>query len=220
MYKKKKVKSILLFFTSMFLTVFIFGGGLLLLICDSIEPDEAVDISPKESDSIRLLFCETDNNLSYEINLDFYKKRLTVKRLEFDNAIYHRKGLSGTLANARSITGDFSSVICVTETQAAALVDYSGGYPCDVGEHISSLCGDIGTGYRTLAGINVISIFKNEKNNRELALEIVETVALNWCKILSEPRNYFKLLDLTTNNLSYTNYLPVSKIFAEISGYN
>lgn len=219
MHKKKKVIGVLMFFTSMFLTIVIFGGGVLMLFCDSIEAGEEVNIAPKNADNVRILFCETDNNLSYEINLDFYKNRLTVKRLEFDNAIYHRKGLSGTLASAENITGKFSGAICVTETQAAALVDYSGGYPCDVGEHISSLCGDIGTGYRTLAGINVINVFKNEKNNRELALEIVETVALNWCKILSEPRNYFKLLDLTTNNLSYTNYLPVSENFAEIGTY-
>lgn len=214
MYKKKKSHSILLFFTSMFLTVFIFGGGVLLLFCDSIEPDEA-NVPPTEPSSARILFCETDNNLSYEINLDFYKSRLTVKRLEFDSSIYHQKGLSGALRQAESINGKFTGAIFVTETQAASLVDYSGGYPCDVGEHISTLCGDIGTGFRTLGGINVISIFKSEKSNRELCLEIVETIALNWCKILEEPRNYFKLLDLTTNNLSYTNYLPVSENFTE-----
>ena len=217
MYKKKKSHSILLFFTSMFLTIFIFGGGVLLLFCDSIEP-EAVNIAPTENQNIRLLFCETDNNLSYEINLDFDKNILNVKRLEFDNSIYHQKGLSGAQKRAESITGNFSGAIFVTETQAASLVDYSGGYPCDVGEHVSSLCGDIGLGYRTLAGINVISIFKSEKNNRELCLEIVEAVTLNWCKILDEPRNYFKLLDLTTNNLSYTNYLPISQNFTAFSG--
>ena len=217
MHKKKKANSILLFFTSMFLTIFIFGGGVLLLFCDSIEPGEEVDITPKETETVRLLFCETDNNLSYEINLDFYKNRLSVKRLEFDNSIYHQKGLSGTLKEAEKISGSFTGAIFTTETQTAALVDYSGGYPCDVGEHISTLCGDIGTGYRTLVGINVIRILKSEKNNRELCLEIVETIAINWCKILDEPRNYFKLLDLTTNNLSYTNYLPISEKFASVS---
>lgn len=214
MYKKEKSHGILLFFTSMFLTIFIFGGGILLLFCDSIEPD-AANVAPEESNIARILFCETDNNLSYEINLDFYRNRLTVKRLEFDNSIYQQKGLSGALRQAEAINGKFTGAVFATETQAASLVDYSGGYPCEVGEHISTLCGDIGTGFRTLAGINVISIFKSEKNNRELCLEIVETITLNWCKILEEPRNYFKLLDLTTNNLSYTNYLPVSESFAE-----
>ena len=216
MSKFRKGKSIFLFFTSMLLTVFILGSGLLFAFTDSMPYDEEVNIFPKQNSPTRLLFCEIDNNLSYEINIDFELSLLTVKRLEFDNSVYESRGLSGTLAAARAITGGFSGILIATETQAAALIDYVGGYPCLVGEHISSLCGDIGTGYKTLTGVAVSKIFKNEQNNRELCLDIAKTTTENWCKILSEPRNYFKLLSLTTNNLSYTNYLPIADKFSSL----
>ncbi len=216
MSKFRKGKSFFLFFTSMLLTVFILGSGLLFAFTDSVSYSEEANILPQQSANMRLLFCETDNNLSYEINIDFDLELLTVKRLEFDNSVYQSKGLSGTLAAARGLTGGFFGILIATETQAAALVDYVGGYPCLVGKHISTICGDIGTGYQTLAGVAVTKIFKNEKNNRELCLNIAKTTTENWCKILGEPRNFFKLLSLTTNNLSYTDYLPLADKFSTL----
>lgn len=213
MSKFRKGKNILLFFTSMLLTVFILGSGLLFVFTDSVPSDQKANIIPQQSNNMRLLFCETDNNLSYEINIDFDLSLLTIKRLEFDNSVYHSKGLSGTLATAEALTGGFFGILIATETQTAGLIDYVGGYSCLVGEHISSLCGDIGTGYQTLTGVAITKIFKNEQNNRELCLNIAKTTTENWCKILGEPRNFFKLLSLTTNNLSYTDYLPIADKF-------
>lgn len=215
MAKKKKNRSVLQFFTSLLLTVLILGGGSFLVATDKI-PVEAGTLQSKSNIS-RLLFLETDNNLTYEIVFDFDLKKLTVKRLQFDNSIYHSVGLSGTVAKATAEHGNFTSSMAVSETQAAAIIDYVGGYPCNVGEHISSLCKGISLGYQSVSGISVIEIFKSEQSNVALCLDIIETTTLSWCEILGEPRHFFKLLNISNSDLSYTDYLPLADKFSTIS---
>ena len=84
---------------------------------------------------------------------------------------------------------------------------------CDVDKRISTICGGITLGYGNIAGVAAIRIYAEEKENELLCLNLTEEIVNKWCLILSEKRSFFRLLDISTNNLSYVDYLPLLEYF-------
>lgn len=217
--KKWGARGVALFFTALFLTMFFGAGGVLLWhsewfgvapLVPAAEPARLTE--PK----YEVLFCETDHNVSYVLTLDFETKSHRVRRLYFDNSIYKKSGLSGMNKEAQKLGTNFHAALAVTETQLAALIDYSGGVHCTVDETLSKILDGVSVGEQELCGVAAIKLFSSERQYEPLCLQLVEEVFLKWCGILDNRRCFFKLLELSDNDLSYAGYLPLQGEFKAI----
>lgn len=209
---KRAIKNALTFSLSLILTVGIIGGVIIYLLPTS---DKSTAVTTKETGlarDVKILLCEVENDINYGLTISFEKKQVKVKRLYFKNTPNTSGGIPAIIKSARESFGECEKALIITTTQLAALIDYVGGVPIDVDSSLGSICG-IDSGYQQVAGVAAIKIFEVEKHNTALCLNIIEDLCLSWCKILSNKRDFFKLLDLTNNNISYTDYLPLQNNF-------
>ncbi len=211
------IRDMVLFFISLFLSVALLSFGFFyLLLGENRSESELAGAEPEtETQSKTILFCDIDNNVSYEFELDVEQELYDVKRLYIDNSIYDSQGLSGLKAFAESeYKQQFNFIIAVTETQHAAIMDYVGGVARDIDERLSVICGGISTGYHNLSGIAAMNIYEKESENAELCLSITEEIFIKWCKGISDEAVFFKFLNLSDNNISYTDYVKLrDKLF-------
>lgn len=208
---KTKNTFVVLFVLSLILTFI--AAGLLFLF--TYRPDDiaaGTPVADTEND-VTILFCDTDNNNCYTFCLDFNKGEVRTKKLYMDTDFYAYGGKSELLARAKELNGKISRVIAVTETQLCALIDYLGGYPVFVTEHLAKVCGGISEGKQRIVGISAVNIYRYENNNRETALKLSEWLAYGWCGALSDKYAFFKLLKLCDTDISYTDYYPFATFF-------
>ncbi len=209
-----QIRDIAAFSVSMFATI-----GLLsyvLLYYFGIRPVREVNdyatktVLPK----LHLLFVVPEFELSYGLDIDFEKQTTTVQRLYVDTNAYSRGGLSEMVARAEdTLSTEFTGAIAVSDTQLAAIIDYVGGVGCNVDKRISSICGGASIGWSNLHGVAAIRLFEAERENEALCLTFAEELLEKWCKTLHNKRSFFRLLDLSDHNLSYTDYLPLVEHF-------
>ena len=214
---KHAIKSALTFSLSLILTVGVIGGVIIYFFPTSDKSTTVTTSTPEKARDIKILLTEVENDINYGITVSFTNKSVKVTRLYFKNSPYKSGGIPAILKTARESFGECEKAICVTNTQLAALIDYVGGVLVDVDTHLSSICG-IDTGYQSVAGVAATKIFEVEKHNTALCLKMVENLCSSWCKLLNNKRDFFKLLELSNNNISYTDYLPIQsnfKIFLE-----
>jgi len=211
------LKDIILFFTSMFLTIILLSlAAVYFFSYDTLEAGEAANEGIVTDSKKTVLFCDIDNNVSYEFTLDFAYDTYRVKRLYFDNSVYNVSGFSGMKMGASEFSdGDYNFAIAVTETQHAALIDYVGGVAMDIDEKLSSVCGGISTGYHDISGITAIKIYQKESENEEVCLAITEEVFVKWCGMMGDENSFYKLLRLCENDFSYTDFIELSKKVVE-----
>lgn len=208
---KEKNYSVILFVLSLFLTLIIAFFVFLL----TYKPNNTAvgTDAPYAYAPATVLFCDTDNNNAYILCLNFNNGEITVERLYIDVSVYRYGGKSELLKNAQKLKPDVTRVIAVTETQLCALIDYFGGYPTYVSEHLSQVCGGISKGQQNIVGVSAINIFKKEKHNRLMALNIVEWLSNKWCCGMREKYVFFKLLNLSDTDISYTDYYKRADMF-------
>lgn len=214
------LRGMALFFAALFGTVLVGSGGVLLWHSEwfGVEPLlPAVNPPQLTKPKYEVLFCEIDHNASYVLTLDFETGSHRVRKLYFNNDIYKKTGLSGMKNEAQKLGTDFHATLAVTETQLAALIDYVGGVHCTVNETLSEKLDDISTGEQVLCGISAIKLFAAEKQNEPLCLQLIEEMFLKWCAVLDNRRCFFKLLELSVNDLSYADYLPLEGEFKQFS---
>lgn len=203
---KSKSTFLLLFLLSFFSTLIIaFVVFLLTFKADNTAVGANI---PDVTTTKTVLLCDIDNNNSYTVTVDFKNAKAEVSRLYIDNSVYSYSGKSGLLKEARKKCPEIGHILALSETQFCAAVDYLGGYPVYVTPHISELCGGISQGNQKIVGVSLINIFKQEKNNRELALNAATWLCNGWCKRLSDKRTFFRLIDLSDCDISYTDYYP------------
>lgn len=222
MKKERKVltvREIVLFFCSLFLTVISLSVGAVYLGADRVGVDSSPEAGNLPADSeplITVLFCDIDNNVSYELTLDFETGERKTERLYFDNSVYYSSGFSGMKARAEENGKTYTYAAAVTETQFAALMDYVGGVSRDIDERLSVICGGISQGYHNLAGIAAIRLYEKESENEELCLGIVEEIFSKWCDRLYDEQAFFKLLGLCENDFNYPDYIKLQDNFKKL----
>jgi len=215
--KRWCIRDVVLFFASFTTTLVLFGGGMLYFFSGlfGIEPVKntgdsvAKELLPRRQYLVYL----TDAKVCYEAYLDFHRAEAGVRRLYIDPSHYEKGGLSSLNKEAERLGNKYDGTLAFTETQLAAVIDYVGGVSCDVDKRISTICGGITVGYGNIAGIAAIRLFAEEGENELLCLTMAKELLGKWSLILSEKRSFFRLLDLSDNNLSYAQYLPVSQHF-------
>lgn len=209
---KRAIKNAFMFSLSLILTVIILGGAAIYFYPsnNATTPASTERTAPKKD--IKILLCDIEDNINWGITISFEEKKVSVLRLYFKENPYKTGGIPDMLKSARESFGECKKALCVTQTQLAAIIDYVGGVSIDVDSNISSICG-IDAGYQVITGVCAIKILAYEKHNTALFLNIIEDVAGEWCKIINNKRNFFKLLNLTNNNISYTDYLPIQNDF-------
>ena len=216
--KKWSFRDILLFFASFLTTVVVLGGGMLYFFSGlfGIEPIKNVgDSVAKELLPRRqYLICLTDTDVCYEVYIDFHREEAGVRRLYIDVSHFGSGGLSKLTKEAEKTGSKYDGALAFTETQLAAAIDYVGGVALNVDKRISAICGGITLGYGSVSGIAAIKIFEDEKENELLCLTLTEEILNKWCLILQDKRSFFRLLDISVNNLSYANYLPIQEYFS------
>lgn len=207
----------LVFLLSLFSTVAIFGGGMLYFFSGlfGIEPIKNTnETTPRDTlPRVGYLLCVPDYELCYELYIDFHRVEASVSRLYIDASHFEKGGLSGILQEAKSLGFQYDGALAVTDTQLAAIIDYVGGVSCDVDKRISAICGGITLGYGNISGVAAIKLYEAEAGNEMLCLTMTEELLNKWCLILSNKRSFFRLLDLSVNNLSYADYLPIAEYF-------
>lgn len=214
--KKRIFINIFAFFISLCLTLCISAGGIYLFryeIDHLLGTDMVGSISEDTLAPTNILFCDIDNNVSYQLTLDFEKGERQVKRLYFDNSVYFDSGLSTLKEEAERLGTQFDFAMAVTETQHAAIIDYVGGVELIVDKSISSMCSGLSVGNQTVPGLSAAQIFQYEQNEEVLCLGIVEDVFNKWSIILKEKASFFKLLNLSENDFSYTDYIEMQDKF-------
>ncbi len=215
--KRWQMRDILLFSVSLFTTVTVAGGGMLYFFSGlfGIEPVRNVNDEAGKDTLPRLgyLLCLSDTDTCYELYVDFHKTEATVRRLYLDTSCLKKGGLSELTKEAEKLGNKYNGTIVLSETQLAAVIDYVGGVSCNVDKRISSICGGITLGYGNIAGIAAIRIYEEERGNELLCLTMTEELLNKWCLIFSNKRSFFRLLDLSENNLSYADYLPHMEYF-------
>ena len=199
----------MLFFASFFISIIGFSFLLFYLTSGNSAPLELAGAQPDiKAGAKNILFCDVDNNVAYEFELDLEMKEYDVRRVFIDVGVYNERGLSGVLEEAENtLDRSFSFCLVASETQHAALLDYVGSVSRDIDRRLSEICGGISEGYHNLTGIAAINLYKYESENRELCLGISEEIFIKWCKELGDEASFFKLLDLTDNNISYTDFV-------------
>ena len=215
--KRWHIRDILLFSASLLTTLALFGGCMLYFFSGlfGIEPIKntgdsvARDLLPRH----QYLVCLSDADVCYEVYIDFHRAEAGVRRLYLDTSHFESGGLSRLTKEAERIGSKYDGALTFTETQLAAVIDYVGGVGLNVDKRISAICGGLTLGYGNVSGIAAIRIFADEKENELLCLTMAEEILNKWCLILSEKRSFFRLLDLSDNNLSYAGYLPISEYF-------
>ncbi len=216
--KRWYVGDVLLFFASLLTTLTVFGGAMLYFFSGhfGIEPVKntgdsvAKNLLPRR----QYLVCLSDSGVCYELDIDFHRVEMGVRRLYLDAEPLKTGGLSGLTKEAERLGSKYDGTLVFTETQLAAVIDYVGGVHCDVDKRISEICGGITLGSGNIAGIAAIRIFAEEQENELLCLTMTKELLGKWCLILSERRSFFRLLDLSDNNLSFADYLPDSEYFS------
>lgn len=215
--KRWQIRDVCLFSLSLVTTLAIFGGGILYFFSGffGIEPIRKVNDEVKSDTLPKLtyLVCLADTNTCYELQVDFHKTEAVARRLYLDTESFQKGGLSEFVKTAEKLGGEYNGAFALTETQLAAVIDYVGGVSCNVDKRISAICGGITLGYGNIAGISAIRIYAEEKENELLCLSMTEELLNKWCLILSNKRSFFRLLDLSENNLSYADYLPIAEYF-------
>ncbi len=213
MKKSKKLfgmRDFALFLCSFFISLGLISAGILYFSHKTNSNETALAGIEAQTDKgvKNILFCDVDNNVSYEFELDFEEVRYDVKRVYIDNEIYKRQGLSGLKSYAETfLQRGVLYIIVATETQHAALIDYVGGVSRDIDERLSVICNGISVGYHNLSGIAAINLYGEEASNNEMCLSITEEVFIKWCRELNDEATFFKLLDLTDNNISYVDFV-------------
>lgn len=216
--KRWHIGDVLLFFASLITTLTVFGGGMLYFFSGlfGIEPIKntgesvAKDLLPRR----QYLICLSDVGVCYEVYIDFHREETGVRRLYLDTTHFETGGLSELTKEAERLGSKYDGTLVFTETQLAAAIDYVGGVYCDVDKRISEICGGITLGSGNIVGIAAIKIFAEEQGNELLCLTMTKELLGKWCLILSERRSFFRLLDLSDNNLSFADYLPDSEYFS------
>ncbi len=212
-----RVRDFITFSVSLLATLSIFGGGMLYFFSGifGIEPIRNVGDTADRSllPSRQYLFCQPEWGICYEFTLDFQRAETGVRRLYLDTSSYEKGGLSELTRTAESTGTCYDGSLAVTDTQLASVIDYVGGVSCNVDKRISEICGGITLGYGNISGIAAIRIFENEQENELLCLTMAEELLNKWCLILDNKRSFFRLLDLSDNNLSYADYLPEAEHF-------
>ena len=215
--KKWSIRDWVTFSVSRLVTITLFGGGMLYFFSSAfgIEPIRKVGDTAdrKLLPSRQYLFCQPEWGICYELSIDFQKVETGVKRLYIDTSSYQRGGLSELVKTSETQGRSYYGCIAVTDTQMAAIIDYVGGVSCNVDKRISEICGGITLGYGDISGIAAIRIFEDEKENELLCLTMAEELLNKWCLILGNKRSFFRILDLSSNNLSYADYLPDAGYF-------
>ena len=209
---KRTIKNTLTFSLSLILTVGIIGGVIIYFFPTSDKTTNVATTKHETARDIKILLCEVENDINYGITVSFEKGDIKVSRLYFKDSPYKWGGVTAMLKSARESFGECEKAACITTTQLAALIDYVGGVGIDIVSNLSRICG-IDTGYQQVTGVAAIKIFEVEKHNTALCLKIIEDLSRSWCKILSDKRDFFKLLELSDNNISYTDYLPIQSNF-------
>ncbi len=219
--KRWTLRDILVFSASTLSTLAIVGGCVLYFFSGlfGIEPVKNANDTPDKTTlpKVSYLFCQPQMNVAYELIIDFHKTEAKARRLYLDTSYYEKGGLSELTKQAGKLGGEYNGTIVVTDTQLAAVIDYVGGVSCNVDKRISTLCGGVSLGYSNLAGIAAIRLFEKETENSTLCLTFAEELLNKWCLVLHNKRSFFKLLDLSDNDLSYADYLPISEYFNRFS---
>ncbi len=210
-----KGKNAVIFTLSMLLTLV--AAAIAAIFCFTTLPEEQLEAAaaPAEKQTEVILACDTDNNVSYAVTINFNNSSATVKRLFYDNSEYKINGLSGMKKAAEKQCNErFDEAVAFTETQLAAFIDYCGGVEVEINNALSDLC-QVDEGKQKLGGITAVKIFENEHSYRELCLFIVENTAYKWCSLLGNKRSFFKLIDISDSTLSYARYLPYQQLFKD-----